>query len=371
MTANRSIPSLDGLRAGSIALVIVGHSLAYLHGDPVRFPFTQLSELGKSGVDVFFVISGFLITHILLREQQSTGTIRLRSFYFRRFFRIFPPFYAYLLVVAVLSFLGIFPQEARDLVSAGTYTWNYASHSGSWMLGHTWSLSLEEQFYLLWPPCLVLLGKKRSTWLALGLIAVSPGIRVLSYIVAPSLRGNEATLLHTRLDIIMFGCAMALLWDEPRFQNLARRLLLRPWFFVFAIAYIVVISPCLSTAFAAPYDWTLGYTLRGVLVSFVLLYVVKQPDSKPGLVLNLPGVRHVGVISYSLYLWQQMFTGPNAFLAPLNLIAVLACAEASYRLIEIPSFRLRDQIGKTFFASTAANRPVAPQPSDRQESLVQ
>jgi peptidoglycan/LPS O-acetylase OafA/YrhL len=340
-STSRSIPSLDGLRAGSIALVIIAHSLAYLHGEADRFPYLQLSELGQSGVDVFFVISGFLITYLLLREYYGTGAIRLRSFYFRRFFRIFPPFYVYLAVVGILWISGVIRQDVRNFVSAATYTSNYLPHVSSWLLAHTWSLSLEEQFYLLWPPCLALLGKKKSTYLAFGVILFSPAMRLLSYVLMPSLRGNEWTMLHTRLDTIMFGCAMALLWKEPRFHRQVERWL-HPVLLGFAVCYIAILAPCLSARFAARYDWTVGYTLRALLVSILLLYVVKKPASLPGKLLNLPPVRHLGVISYSLYLWQQMFTGAQARWFPLNLLAILACAELSHWLIERPSFRLRD-----------------------------
>ena len=344
-STSRSIPSLDGLRAGSVGLVILSHALAYLPGRAGRFPSLQLSWLGQSGVDVFFVISGFLITHLLLRELEFTGTIRLKNFYFRRFWRIFPPFYAYLAVVGILWMVGLHPENARNFISAATYTWNYQQHVGGYLLAHTWSLSLEEQFYLFWPPCLVLLGKKKSTYLSLGLILLSPVSRVLTYMLAPSLRGNEGVMLHTRLDILMFGCAVALLWKDPRFNRLVERLL-HPLLFALSVLYIVVLAPCLSARFDARYDWTIGYTLRGLLISIVLLYVVRKPISRPGRLLNLAPIRHIGIISYSLYVWQQMFTGPHSFLFPLNLIGIAVCAELSYWLIERPAFRLRDAIGK-------------------------
>lgn len=310
------------------------------------FPYLQLSEMGQSGVDVFFVISGFLITYLLLKEYDAAGTIKLRNFYFRRFFRIFPPFYVYLAVVAILWAVGAARQDARALLSAATYTWNYAPHPSSWLLAHTWSLSLEEQFYLLWPPCLMLLGRNRSTWAALGVIVASPVVRVISYFALPSMRGNEWTMLHTRLDTIMFGCAMALLWKNDRFHRVVERFL-RPGLLALAVAYIVIASPLLTARFQAHYEWPVGYTLRAFLISIVLLYVVKKPLTVPGRILNYPLIRHVGVISYSLYLWQQMFTGSRAPF-PLNLVLILAAAELSYWLVERPAFRLRDVLEKRF-----------------------
>jgi peptidoglycan/LPS O-acetylase OafA/YrhL len=332
-----------------VGLVIVAHTLSYLPEWAGRFPSLQLSCLGQSGVDVFFVISGFLITYLLLKEFEATGTIRLKMFYLRRSFRIFPPFYAYLAVVGILWIVGLDPQDVRNFISAATYTWDYQPHAAGYLLAHTWSLSLEEQFYLLWPPCLVLLGKKRSTYLALSVILLSPVSRGLTYVLAPSVRGNEGIMLHTRLDTLMFGCAMALLWKEARFNRLVEKLL-HPALFAFSIFYISILAPCLSARFDARYDWTIGYTLRGLLISIVLLYVVRKPISFPGRMLNLGPVRHIGIISYSLYLWQQMFTGPHSLLFPLNLILIWACAELSYWLVERPSYRLRDETEKMLTA---------------------
>ena len=341
-TSWRTIPSLDGLRAASVGLVIVGHYLAYLPGLEGRFPFAQLSWAGQSGVDVFFVISGFLITYILLQEDKANGSISLRRFYLRRFFRIFPPFYVYLATVVVLSVWGFVPQDRRNLISAATYTWNYMSHVPSWLLAHTWSLSLEEQFYLAWPSLLVLLGKRKSRYLAVACVVFSPALRLATYVLAPSLRGMVPVMLHTRLDTIMFGCAIALFWDEPRF-HFAITKLLRADIVGCSIAYILV-APVLSERFQARYDWLIGYPLRGLLISIVMLYVVCKPTSRVGYTLNLAPVRHLGVISYSLYLWQQMFTAGHSWPFPVLFLALFACAEGSYWLVERPSLRMRDWI---------------------------
>ena len=341
-TSSRTIPSLDGLRAASVGLVIVGHYLGYLPGLEGRFPFAQLSWAGQSGVDVFFVISGFLITYILLQEDKANGAISLRRFYLRRFFRIFPPFYVYLATVVVLSVCGFVPQDRRNLISAATYSWNYMSHAPSWLLAHTWSLSLEEQFYLAWPPLLVLLGKRKSRYLAVACIVFSPVLRLATYVLVPSLRGMVPVMLHTRLDTIMFGCAIALFWDEPRFHAAINKLL-RADVVCGSIVYILI-APILSERFQARYDWLIGYPLRGLLISIVMLYVVCKPASRMGYALNLAPVRHLGVISYSLYLWQQMFTAGHSWPFPVSFLALFACAEGSYWLVERPSLRARDWI---------------------------
>jgi peptidoglycan/LPS O-acetylase OafA/YrhL len=349
---SRAIPSLDGLRAVSVAMVIFAHAVGLQPGRGAFFPFPQLSWLGQSGVDVFFVISGFLITYLLVRENEAKGKISLKNFYFRRFFRIFPPFYVYLAVVIILWSTGMVAQHPRDVVSAATYTWDYRRNGQDWLLGHTWSLSVEEQFYLVWPPCLLFLSKKSCTYLALGAILLSPISRALTYFLVPSWRGAVGIMFHTRLDTIMFGCALALLWKEERFNRWADKLL-NPLLFTFSVVYILILAPCLSARFEGRYEWPVGYTLRGLFISIVLLYVVRKPISLPGRILNLGFLRHVGIISYSLYLWQQMFTGPYSFLFPLNIFAIFACAELSYFLVERPSLGLRDMIGARLMKAPA------------------
>src|SRR4051812_34868116 len=143
----RSLPSLDGLRAISIGLVLLGHLIG-TRGFVQSMPLAN--DAGLLGVRVFFVISGFLITSILLDELSRKGTIALPRFYFRRTMRLFPASYFLVGCIAVLAGWGIVRLESGDLTLAITYTTNFRTHRG-WSLGHLWSLAVEEQFYLLWP----------------------------------------------------------------------------------------------------------------------------------------------------------------------------------------------------------------------------
>lgn len=148
------IPSLDGLRAISIVMVLVAHASG-TRLFPVPASAGNLLGLGEFGVHVFFVISGFLITGLLLDELARTNRVDLRRFYLRRALRIFPPYYTYLAVVFLLALAGALQLAPRDMAHGLTYTSNYYP-ARSWFLGHTWSLSVEEQFYLLWPAVLML-----------------------------------------------------------------------------------------------------------------------------------------------------------------------------------------------------------------------
>ena len=178
----------------------------------------------RIGVATFFVISGYLITYLLRRESEQRGRISLRGFYYRRILRIFPAFYSYLIVIALLAPLGVVTTGAYALLAAGTFTINYwtlmqhnpaATADGYWFVGHFWTLSLEEQFYLLWPLTLVLCGLYRARWVALTLIVVSPVIRLATYYFWPAARDGIDVMLFTNFDALMVGGAIALIRGEP------------------------------------------------------------------------------------------------------------------------------------------------------------
>ncbi len=176
------LPSLDGLRAVSIALVLLGH----LEGTK-GFPSWLDShvDLGNLGVRVFFVISGFLITTLLVREWSDTGRISLTNFYLRRLFRIFPACYLFLSVMAIISATGYIELRPHDLLCGFTYTMN--NHvDRSWYVGHLWSLSVEEQFYILWPVVLYFTGIRTGLRVALGVFLAAPLFRIGMLLLFPS-----------------------------------------------------------------------------------------------------------------------------------------------------------------------------------------
>ncbi len=339
----RNIPSLDGLRAVSVGMVIAAH-LSEVVAQKIPFiPLWLYAAWGSLGVQTFFVISGFLITLILLKELNATGTISLGRFYFRRALRIFPAFYVYLAAGFALTFAGVFAGKLSAFLIAGTYTTNYLGLDSP-LLEHTWSLSLEEQFYLLWPAALLLLGTRKGIKLATWLILLSPLSRLVTYYLAPHHRALVGAMLHSGLDSIMFGCLLALLWHNPRFNEFVQPLI-RGRVAALSGLFVFVLSPILQAHFRGSYTLVVGLTLNAICMSQILLYVVRVPDSALGWVLNTRVLRHLGVISYSLYLWQEMFAGANsARFFPWSLPAILACAELSYWLVERPSLRLRERL---------------------------
>ncbi len=322
------------------------HHLHWLH---VLFEI----DPGDLGVSIFFVISGYLITTLLLRGLNEGKPPRLNDFYLRRFFRIFPPYYGYLAVIACLWAWQRVPFSTGNLVSALTYTSNYYPYTASrpesfgWLAGHTWSLSLEEQFYVFWPVCLRYLGTRAALRVGLGICAFSPVSRLLTLAVHPAFGfdGQVARMFHTRMDTVMFGCVLSLLAAHPQARQSLTRAANRSWLAL--LAGLLLLTDLHMTSTRPQIALGLGITVEGFLLAFLLFYFVTNPTSFAGRILNHSILVHIGLISYSLYLWQQLFDGPVHIIRGshgLWLISIFACAEVSYFFVEKQSTRVRDYL---------------------------
>jgi peptidoglycan/LPS O-acetylase OafA/YrhL len=340
----RIIPSLDGLRAISIMFVLLAHLSGTRHFPSSGF----LMGLGEFGVRVFFIISGYLITSILLAELSRKGSISLPRFYFRRTLRLFPASYFLIAVTAALAAKGFIRLERRDLVFAVTYTMNYCAARG-WPLGHLWSLAVEEQFYLVWPLTLRSLPLPRCRRLLLVLLVLGPLFRITSPYV-----GTAFNFLRWS-DALATGCLLAIMRDELGGIRGYSRLLASRWFFLAPLA-----------ALAANYTpstkvyWLAGETVMNVAIAVSVDWAMRNPGSLTGRLLNQPAISFAGVLSYSLYLWQQFFldrTSDRLYCAfPLNIVLVFTMALVSYLLIEAPFLRLRMAIERTWRRRSAEPR---------------
>ena len=350
------IPSLDGFRAISIGLVLFGHLLG-TSGFFLTLDFNKHLAIGELGVRVFFVISGFLITNLLLTEAAAAGRIHIGRFYLRRTFRIFPPYYVFILAAALAAVARWIELNPGDLFSTLTYTSNYHV-TRSWNVGHTWSLSVEEQFYLLWPALLVLLGGRRAVWVAALFVFAAPLIRLGLWELTVSARDGVGNRFETVADSIAVGCVLSGARTWLHRQRLYQSVLVSRWLLVAPV--VVVLLGALSQH--PRIDFFVGFTLRNVLVALCIDRWVTYPSSPVGRVLNSRPLVFVGLISYSIYLWQQVFLNryasslPTSF--PLNLALALAAALASYYLVERPSLRLRQRVERALFPGRA--QPAAP-----------
>jgi len=353
------IPSLDGLRAASILFVVLGH-VAYTAGFPLPRIAHASGDLAMIGVRVFFVISGFLITSLLLREEAKTGRISLGHFYLRRTLRIFPPFYVYVAAVAVAASVGLIELHRHDLLAAFTYTTNY-HHDRAWYLGHAWSLAVEEQFYLLWPFLFAFLGSARAARVALAAVILCPIVRLVLLIGFPALRPGIGETFPTVADAIAVGCLLACYRSRIDSSPRLLALISARWFWIVPlIALGAQFNP------SAKLQCLVGETVTNVGVALLIERVVRFPTAAVGRFLNAGPVVFVGVLSYSLYLWQQPFMDRHAsgliYRFPLNIALAFAAAVCSYYLIEKPALRLRSRIERALAGRRGGTDP-APAPT--------
>jgi peptidoglycan/LPS O-acetylase OafA/YrhL len=361
------LPTLDGWRAVSIVLVILHHSQIHSHVPIFGALLQSISEAGEVGVELFFAISGLLICSRLLEEETRFGQISVKSFYLRRGFRILPAALFYLLVVAILAAFHVIPLLPLDWFGALFFFRNYAMvfeyihHSPltlHWYTGHFWSLSMEEHFYLVLPGVLVIFRKTRH-WILLGFVIA---VALWRFVEAHLMQNNNLINFRTdtHVDALFIPALIALLL-YPLLRNQAARRWIPAWSFpIFLALEIVVLFT--RVPFSA--------TLQATVIPLLILSTVLHSGSVPGRVLETRAVRWIGWISYSLYLWQQLFFGarfvssPPRLAAlrewPINFVALLACACFSYYLVEKPFIRLGHQLALAAANNHGAKRPPHP-----------
>jgi peptidoglycan/LPS O-acetylase OafA/YrhL len=339
----RRIPSLDGLRAISLVCVL----LAHLSGTRHFLRWEVLEIYGGFGVRIFFVISGYLITSLLLKEHERSGAISLKDFYIRRAYRILPAAYVFMGIVIATRWHSI---ASYNVLAAVTYTSNYF-HGGEWTLGHLWSLSVEEQFYLLWPAMLAGMFRKRI-WLAGTIFALAPLMRV-SFWILWGHRGLEHPF-PVVMDALAAGCALAMIESHlPRYDRWLRS----PCFVL--VPVVTILLPLTQIHHNRIYQ---GVGLSAIYLGIALsiAHAVRMEYRA----LNWPPVAWLGMMSYSFYLWQQPFLnrGSSSWWTafPQNLALSLGCAVLSYYGVEKPFLALRDrrknQIERSLGKKSVANQ---------------
>ena len=328
------IPALDGLRGISIALVIFSHVLQ-TYGWTQSVPFAWRLVPGATGVSVFFAISGYLISTLLLREQQSLGKVSLRRFYFRRFFRIVPVYLVYLAAVAALTASDILTVEWLHFGYALIYLTNY--FPVNWALLHTWSLSVEEQFYLLYPVLFIRSRRPTLFWILLGTLLISILARLGNQVLGVwPIDANYS--FEGRADELAFGCLVAL------FQHHASAKQQVFW----GRAGLTMGAALMVIAIALPLGTfrTLFFnTLVGAAIGLVIHACTSQPRHWLTRLLGNPVLRSLGLMSYSLYLWQQIWLAKELKLSlPAALTGALLCGALSYWFVEKTFLRLRHKV---------------------------
>jgi peptidoglycan/LPS O-acetylase OafA/YrhL len=341
---NQRIKSLDGLRAVSIFIVVAAHvaETAHLRHEP----YTEfVSNVGSFGVKIFFVISGFLITTLLLAEERRNGRISLGMFYLRRAFRILPVAYLFIGVAATLALTGVIVLPKHNLLYAVLFAVNMAP-DGIWWTGHLWSLAIEEQFYLVWPLVFLLTRGRTRVGACVGMTILAPVLRISTLLYAPHVFDRMHQSLLFLGDSLAIGCLLALMADRLDESNLARRIMASRVFVVVPILAVLMYGT-LSSHVWPKFHFAIGDSISLLCIAATIWRVIHWQDAAHRL-LNMKFLVFIGTLSYSLYIWQQIFLNAesdywmNAF--PQNLVLAFLTAAASYYLVESPILRWRARV---------------------------
>lgn len=346
------IRELDGWRAVSILLVLLHHFFFFQHVRIVeRFPLLLhfFAYAGLQGVRTFFVISGFVICRLLISEELRSGTVSLKGFYYRRIFRILPPFYLYLATIAVLTLTGALHESWHAIAAAAGFLYNFQNLHFNWLVGHTWSLAVEEQFYLVFPALWILTPARKRGPLFAGVFLLCVAW-TLSYALP---HGTAFVSEPARAGFACISCGILMAIYEKRARALAAKV--HP-VLLMLVALILLDHP-------VPPDTTFERLFDSLLVPLGLVLVMSfSLERGPWLraFLRSRPVQAVGLTSYGIYLWQQLFTMPVAdfpgqhaftqFLLPLLGVIV----PLSYFFVEKPAMR----IGKALARQPRAKAPV-------------
>jgi peptidoglycan/LPS O-acetylase OafA/YrhL len=336
-------PQLDGFRGLAAILVLSGHVLEF---STARYRLQVFGEsMAQLGVLLFFVLSGFLITGLLYRERANAKGIDMGRFYARRALRLAPALLLLLGVCFILVKSNVITDIPKyEFVVCLLYLRNIYGRSQS--LAHLWSLALEEQFYLVWPWFVKFVRRDRLLTFAICATVLISVFRMVGIRLA--LFSYDGGVFYERpwfrFDSILIGCcvALALLEGRATFRHL----------FVGASDLSKTASWCLLflwTAWGESLSHTFYITLQMIIAALVLCQLILVPKGGIFALFCSAWLRYCGKISYSLYLWQQLFLvvkDPSWGLVrtfPINLLAPFACAMVSYHLVESPALRLKNR----------------------------
>jgi len=320
------VPAFDGLRGVAILSVMIFHFVIFrISFDEIRpgelggdagLTLLQLSMCGWAGVDLFFVLSGFLITRILLNARGRAGYFRV--FYFRRILRIFPAYYAALVVLLVIP--RLFPSLVRGVahIHSSIWLWTYLSNvllaTHGWdsvpeTMQHFWSLAIEEQFYLLWPWLIFVLSRRRAIWVCVLLMVGAPLLR--AFLMSTGNPTAGYVLTPARVDTLAAGALLAL-WaqSEAEWSRVLRGIRVAG---LLSLAVLVALFATHGHAmfghrfiYRDPYMLTIGFSAIAV-ASMAWIGLCFLPPSPTVLqrVTAFPALRYFGRYSYGLYIVHQ------------------------------------------------------------------
>jgi len=335
-------PSLDGLRGIAITCVFIHHLDVGL-------------TLGGLGVDIFFVLSGFLITTLLLEEYREQGRIDFKQFYLRRAFRLLPALFCFLGAMVIYAAIALPSEVARETVRFAIFAVFYVTNwifaffvVSSPLLGHLWSLAIEEQFYFLWPITLSVLLRSRLSRRSILILVTVLIVIVCVHRTALVWSGARLERIYdgtdTRADSILIGCVVAMLvtWGMIRLNRIAVK--------VCGLLSIAVIAAYLLNLYGIPGKsiYTVGLTVFGLASGLLIVQAMSAPSGLIQKVLEHRLLVFIGKLSYSLYLWHlfavKLAASFGVMRIPFAVLFAMSLACTSYYLIERPFLKFKARL---------------------------
>jgi peptidoglycan/LPS O-acetylase OafA/YrhL len=346
LQTSKYIKGLDSLRAISIGFVLLNHlgvDILFFENQYLNNNLFSLFS-GETGVHIFFVLSGFLITKILWAQFESTGKIALRQFFIRRFLRLAPPLIIFYLLVFLLMMSKIIVYDLEGILFAFFYLYNYVPllHYRN-ELAHIWSLSVEEQFYLIWPFFILLIRKYKMLLILISifiLFSIIATIFLPEFVFKAHLRPKRWFLPAGGFIAIGVFIAIIQAKNNERLLQLFHKQ--RFPLVIFACCY-------LSTLLGPIYLIEVFSFLQAIGFGILILWIFHNQKSKLVGWMEMKPIVYLGKISYGIYVFQGLFllTGPGSELKfqqfPLNIIFTLGLAVLSYHLFEKPILRYKNQ----------------------------